>query len=274
MPLARFVREVARQTATNRMGDVAAQLAFHSLLALFPFLIFLLTILGLLPIDGLSREILRILRHVMPHEASQILERIVHQLVQPHAKLFAVSLLGAMVLASNGMTALTGALNRAYSVEETRSWVRVRLQSLAVTVAAALLLTVAAVALLIGPRLVAWIADWFGLGGMIVIVWRRLRWPAIVLAMSLLLAMVYWACPDVRQRFRLLTPGSLVAVPLWIACSLAFDLYVTHLGTFDKTYGALGAVVVLLVWIYLSSFIVLIGGEMNAVLERWSREGR
>lgn len=265
--LGRFLREVWREILHDELLDIAGQLAYSSLLALFPFLIFLTTMLGFLPIHGVAERLLADLRAVLPAGALPVVEETVRGVVSDQKPwLLALSIAGSVWVASGGIGALTTGLNHCFDVRETRSWVHVRLRAIAITLGATILLIVIAVAFMIGPALVERAAAFLGLDRLVAIVWAWLRWPAAVVAMSVLLAVLYWACPNVDQPFRLFTVGSLFAVPAWIGVSLLFNLYVTHLGSFNKTYGALGTAVVLLIWIYLSALIVLIGGEMNAVL--------
>jgi membrane protein len=275
MTLARFFSELYHETIANQLFDVAAQLAYNALLGLFPFIIFLITVLAFLPLKGAADELARLIHEIAPTEAAPLLDQTMRAVVtNRHGRLLAVSLVGSMWAASSGVAALTSALNRAYDTRETRSWFRVRLQSLVITLFSVVMLVVGAVALLVGPGVVEHLAEWFHLGSLPLTLYYWLRWPSIVVVMSLMLAVLYWACPNLHQRFRLLTPGSVVAIPLWIGVSLGFNAYVNTLGSgsINRTYGALGAGVVLMLWIYLSSLIVLLGGEMNAILERASPE--
>jgi membrane protein len=274
MSLRRFLHELVHEILEHRLIDVAAQLAYNSILALFPFLIFLFTILAFLPVQGAADEILEVVHHTMPGQAAELVDATVNGVVRnPSPRLLAISLVGSIWAAGGGVAALTSALDLVYAAPETRSWLRVRAQSLLVTLLATVLVIVATVGMVIGPHLVERISSWVGLGGVAAAAWRWLRWPSTVLAMSLLLAMLYWACPNVRRRFRIITPGSVIAIPVWIGVSELFSLYVSHFGSFNKTYGTLGAGVVLLTWIYLTGLIVLVGGAMNAIIERAAPEG-
>lgn len=270
--LRRFLVEVGRGIRRDELIDIAGQLAYSSLLALFPFLIFLATVLGFLPIHGVTERLLSDLRRVMPPGVAPLVEDTVRGVVaNQNGWLLALSIAGSLWAASGGIGALTTALDHCFGVRETRAWLHVRLRSIGITIGATFLLAVMAVTFMIGPALVEKASAYLGLGQVVAIAWAWLRWPAAVVAMSVLLAMLYWACPDVDQPFRLFTAGSLFAVPAWIGVSLLFNLYVTHLGSFNRTYGALGTAVVLLIWIYVSGLIVLVGGEMNAVLWRGRR---
>jgi membrane protein len=268
-----FLGAVARTAVRDGIVDLAAQLAYYGILSLFPFTAFLVTLLGFLPIAGLEDEIFRILGAMMPIEAAALFEGTVRGLVTVRrGGVLALSVVGSVVAASGGVSALITALDRAYGVAETRSWVRLRATALGITLVAAVLIVVATVALIIGPDWAHRAGAWFGLEGIVDPVWRWLRWPAILVAISSLLAFLYWACPDVDHQFRYLTPGSVAGVLLWVVASLGFSAYATRLGNYNRTYGALAAGIVLLTWIYISSLIVLLGGVMNAVV--WCASGR
>ena len=274
MSLRHFFREMAKEIVDNRLTDVAAQLAYNAILALFPFLIFIVTILGFLPIKGVTEEILGVMHRMLPGDSASLIDGTVHGVVDAqHGRLLAISIVGSMWAASGGVQSFSTALNHTYRARETRSWIRVRAQSLLITIVGSVLLIVATTALLIGPQLVEKVSGWVGLGSLVATVWSWFRWPSTVVAMSCLLALMYWACPNVKQKFRFVTPGSVMAVPVWIGVSLLFNIYVTRLASFNRTYGALGAGVVLLIWIWISGFIVLIGGTMNAVIEGHSIDG-
>jgi membrane protein len=228
-------------------------------------------VVAFLPIHGLEVELLRLVREALPTESAALLDGTVRGVVRtPNGRLLALSLAGTTWAATGGVNALTHALNRAYGVRETRAWLRVRLRAMAITLLAAALVIVGTLSLLVGPSLVDRAATLLHLGAGPARVYAWLRWPSIVLTVWLALALLYWACPNVPQRFRSVMPGAALAVPLWIALSLAFNLYLDHLGagTFDRTYGALGAGMVLLVWLYLVASIVLVGGMLNAVVVR------
>jgi membrane protein len=263
-----------REIIEDGLGDMSAQLAYNAVLSLFPFLIFLVTIIAYLPVRGLADQMLDTVRPLMPEATMPFVEHTVNGVVREQKRGLLLLSLGVSIwAASGGVVALTKGLNSAYDVVETRSWLRVRARSILIMLAATVLLIVAMTALMIGPHLIERVSALLGLGRIVAVAWRLLRWPATLLAMSTLLGMFYWACPNLKQPFRLLTPGSLAAVPAWVAVSLGFNAYVGHLGTFNKTYGTLGAGMVLLTWIYLTGFIVLIGGEINALVAQWREQG-
>lgn len=268
-----FLLDLQASISRNQTFDLAAQLAYWSILALFPFAIFTLTLLGFIPLEGLDRQLMDFIYRAMPGDAARLVDQTIHEIVgKQRGWLLVLSLLGALWSASGGVSATVTALNRAYEVAETRGFLRRKLVALGMTLSGSVMIAVALVSLMLGPGLVRQGADLLGLGGVINPVWDRVwawvRWPLVVSALMLMMAIFYYFLPNVKQRFRLISPGAICGVLLWIGASLLFGAYVSNFGSYAKTYGALGAVVVLLTWLYLSGFIVILGGEINASLDR------
>jgi membrane protein len=269
LSLKQFARELWGQISRNRTFDLAAQFAYWSLLALFPFAIFLLTIIGYIPLHGLDSQLLEVIHGVMPAQAASLFERTLHEVIgRQRGWLLAFALVGSVWSATGGMASTLTALNRAYGVEETRPWWKRKLLCIAMTIGAALLMIVSTAALLIGPALVHNAMALLDLGGAFDVVWRWIRWPIVVVGLLFAIALVYYFLPNVKQKFRIITPGALVSVGLWMILSFAFNVYVSHFHAYAKTYGTLGAAVVLMTWLYLTGLVIILGGEINAVFDR------
>lgn len=269
LTLKQFARELWGQISRNRTFDLAAQFAYWSLLALFPFAIFLLTIIGYIPLHGLDSQLLEVIHDVMPAEAALLFKHTIHEVIgRQRGWLLAFALVGSVWSATGGMASTLTALNRAYGVQETRPWWKRKLLCIAMTVGAALLMIVSTVALIIGPTLVHNTMAAFGLDGVFGAVWRWIRWPLVISGLLFALALVYYFLPNVKQKFRFITPGALISVGLWMILSFAFNLYVSHFHAYAKTYGTLGAAVVLMTWLYLTGLVIILGGEINAVFDR------
>lgn len=265
-----FVHRLGTEIVKDHVFDIAAELAFWSLLATFPFLIMVLTIIGYLPLHGASEELTATLYRVMPQQAAALVDHTLHEVVgRARGGLLVVSMLGALWSASGGIGAAMTALNRAYDVPDRNSYLRAKARSLVVTLAAAALSVLAAFLVLVGPAIGHLLARWWGLGPAVRVVWQVARWTVAVLSMQLVLALLYYFLPNVKNnRFRFITPGAVVAVFGWLVVSALFNLYVSHFSVYAKTYGTLGAAVVLLLWLYLTGFMIVLGGEINAILDR------
>ena len=269
------IAELYSAVRRNQPFDLAAQIAFWSLLALFPFAIFVLTILGYLRIAGLESELFLFAGQVLPSDAVRLIQSTLGEVThRQHGLLLWAALFAALWSASSGVRGLLVALNRAHDVEETRSFIHIKLLAIAITLATALLLAVAMAGFLIGPELGQTLWRWLGLGKFSHHLWHVIRWPIVLWALTALLAAVYYFLPNQKQRFRLVTLGSTVAVALWLGVSWLFRWYVSHVGSFTRTYGTLGAAVMLLVWLYLSGVAGILGGEINALGHRRSGQRR
>lgn len=263
-----FFKQLSQSVSKNQTFDLGAQLAYWSLLSLFPFAMFLLTIMGYMPLHGLDRELMSFVYSAMPHDAAKLIESTLQEIVgKQRGWLLLAALGGAAWSAAGGVGATITALNRAYNVEETRPWWKIKLMSIGLVFGGAVLIIISLCGLLIGPDIAHKIFAWVGLGGFFDTVWKYLRWPVVIVAMMFMLALTYYLLPNVKQKFRFITPGAVVAVLLWAGASLAFNAYVAHFGSYAKTYGALGTAVVLMTWLYISGLVVILGGEINAILD-------
>jgi membrane protein len=253
----------------------AAQLAYYFLFALFPFFLFLTTLVGYLPIPNLLDRIMEILAPLLAGDALRLVQENLYQLVTGNrGGLLSFGILAALWTSSSALTALIDSLNRAYDVVEGRAWWKVRLVAIVLTVGLSVFLVAALVLLTFGPLLGGWIADLVGLGQVFTWVWNVLRWPVIAALLIVAIASVYYFAPDVEQEWKWITPGSVFAIIGWLLTSLGFAVYVNRFGSYNATYGTIGAVIVLLTWMYLSGLVILIGGEINAEIEHASHDGK
>ena len=264
-----FAREFVRGFMRNEVLDLAAQVAYFAILALFPFAMFVLTLMGFIPLRGLEHEVTDALYQVAPPGVGTLVESTLREILEKQRGWLLVStLLFGLWTAAGGVASLTTALNRAYGVAETRPFWRVRVRALAVTLVGVVAAIVATTAMLVGPELLREAWRFFGFSNGFDRLWASLRWPVALLAMTSMVAFMYYVLPNVRQRRRDILPGSIVAVIGWIAASLGFRLYVAHFAKYARTYGALGTVVVLLLWLYIWGLMAIVGGQVNAILDR------
>jgi membrane protein len=267
----RVIAEIKRDDCLSR----AAQLAYYFLFALFPFFLFLTTLLGYLPIPNLLDRLLDMLGQMLPGDALQLVQENVRDLVlNQRGGLLSFGILAALWTSSSALTAIIDSLNRAYDVDEGRPFWKVRGLAILLTIGLSAFLIVSLILLTFGPQIGAWVADLFGLGRVFELSWNILRWPVIVGFMILAMAFLYYMAPDVEQQWQWITPGSTCAVIGWLLTSLGFAFYVNKFGSYNATYGSIGAVIVLLTWMYLTGLFVLIGGEINAEIEHAAQDGK
>jgi membrane protein len=261
------IRHAVLAFRDDDMATYAAALAFHLLLALFPFVIFLLTLLGAAGLAAFFDQLLGQARSTLPAEAFAVLDEGIAEIRgRPRDGLLSASILFALWAASAGMRALTNALNVAYDVPETRPlWQRYPL-SVLYTIGLAALVLLTALARLVGPQVVERLAGRFGLASVVAPLWTWARWPAVVALLLLVVALIYYLGPNVAQPFRYVTPGSVTAVAVWILASAAFSAYVERFGSYGTTYGSLGGIIVLLLYFFVSGAVLLFGAEINATI--------
>lgn len=268
-------RRVAREISNDNVSGRAAQLAYYFLFSLFPFLLFLIALLGYVPVPNLLDQIMSLLSTVLPGEAQTLVRDTVHDLVtNQKGGLLSFGIVVALWTASAAVAAIADSLNRAYGVTEGRPFWKVRGIAILLTVALAVMLIASMVLIMFGPQLGHLIAAKVGLGAAFDIAWNVLRWPVILFLLILATAVVYYFAPDVEQDWKWITPGSVLAVVAWILASLAFSYYVNNFGNYNATYGSIGAVIVLLTWMYLTGFFLLVGGEINAEIENAAPHGK
>jgi membrane protein len=264
-----------RAIADDAITDIAAQLSYYFLFALFPFLLFLATLTAYLPLHGAVDALIERLQFVMPPEALTVVQGHMEMLLHnARPKLLTLGLGVTLWTASRGVDALRKGLNLAYDVPESRPFWWTQLLAIGMTVTGAVLILVAFAGFVLGGNVGEALAERAGIHEQFALVWSWLRWPFTAMVVMLAAALSYYALPDVKQKFRYITPGSVTATGLWLATTWGFTRYVELFGRFDVTYGSIGGVVVLLLWLYLTGLVFLLGGEVNAVIEHQSVEGK
>jgi membrane protein len=272
-------KELAKRAASEVVADnclnLAAQLAYYFFLALFPALLFLVAIVSFIPVQGLLEMITSTLARVAPGEVITIIQDQVLKIAHDqNSGLLTLGLLGTIWSTSSGVDAIISTLNEAYDIQEGRPWWRVKLTAIGLTLALAVFVVLAFALLLIGPTLAEKVASWFYLGPAFVWSWKILQWPVVFGLVALAIAIIYYYAPDAEQEWIWITPGSVLATVLWLLTSLGFKFYVSHFASYNATYGAIGGVIVLMLWFYVSSLAVLVGAELNAEIEHASPYGK
>jgi membrane protein len=266
------LKRTIREFRDDNLTDWAAALTYYSVLSLFPALIALVAILGLVASEGTIDALLEIVGDVGPDSAVETFRGPVERVVNGDSGAgvaLVVSLFVALWTASGYIGAFIRASNAIYAVEEGRSFWKLRPFQVAVALAMVLLLAVVLIAIVLTGPLARSVGDVLGVSHAAVTAWNFAKWPILMLVVVTMLAFLYYAAPNVRQpSFRWLTPGSVLAVGVWVLASIAFGIYVANFGSYNKTYGALGGAVVFLIWLWLSNVAVLLGAELNAEIER------
>src|SRR5262245_48166686 len=254
---------------------LAAQLAYYFFFALFPALLFLVALASYFPLTTLIDDLLRAMNGFMPPEALQLItDQMLKISGDREGGLLTLGMLLAVSSSSAAMVAIIDTLNAAYDVEEGRPWWKVRLMAILLTIAVAIFILVSFALVLVGPTMATSLADTMNLGPAFEWTWKILQCPVLFALASLGIALIYYFAPDVQQEWIWLTPGSFFATTLWLAASLGFKYYVANWGNYTETYGLLGAVMILLLWFYISGLVILVGAEMNAEIEHASPHGK
>ena len=246
----------------------AAELAFFWFLAIFPALLFVVALASSLPVQHLIDVVVNSLARVAPGDVLVLVrEQLVQIALGPPRGLLTLSLLGALWSSSSAMTAIIDTLNQAYHVKEGRSWWRVRLLAVGLTVVLIAFALIAVALVMIGPKLAEDLENSLGVPLRFAWLWAIAEWPLVFGLVVTALGWVYYFAPDVRRRWAWITPGAIAATLLWMLASLGFKWYAGHFGEYQKTYGAIGGVIVALLWLYASGLAILIGAELNAAIE-------
>jgi YihY family inner membrane protein len=264
------VKRTFKEFRIDNLSDWAAALTYYSVLSIFPAL---LVLISLIDLTGQSTipALLNNLDQVAPGSVNDILRDAITNLQRTQGSAGIVALVGlaaALWSASAYVAAFMRASNAIYDVPEGRPvWKTVPIR-LGVTVLVMLLLTVSAFAVVATGGLADRIGRLLGIGKAAVTAWDIAKWPVLLLLVSFMFALLYWASPNAKQGFRWVTPGGILAVVVWVVASVAFALYVANFSSYNKTYGSLAGVIIFLVWLWISNIAILLGAELNAELER------
>ncbi|MEN2465228.1 YihY/virulence factor BrkB family protein [Ornithinibacillus sp. FSL M8-0202] len=262
-----FIKKLIGRILEVEAFGLAAQLAYFFLLSLFPLLVVLITLVGYLPID--TSVLIRILSSVAPPDSMQLIETNVEQLVsQQNGHLLSIGIIGTLWVASNGINAIMRVFNRSYEVEEDRFFLISRLIAIVLTIAMIGVIVIAILLPVLGRMIGVYLFSFFGLSEDFLTVWEMLRWVVTSVVFFIVFLFLYKFAPNIKVYFRDAFWGALFATIAWQLSSYAFSYYVSNLGNYSTTYGSLGAVITLMIWFYLSAFIVIIGGILNATISK------
>ncbi|HEX5368582.1 MAG TPA: YihY/virulence factor BrkB family protein [Dehalococcoidia bacterium] len=276
----KLVLQIYHEVSEDDLSGGAAELAYRFTLALFPFFIFLAALGGFVAsafhIQNPTDQIMNQLGDSLPKDTASVLRTQLGSVIESHnAGLLSIGIVGALWSASSGIGALMKTMDRIFEVDETRSMVQRYAIALGLTVLGAGLMVVAFALFFTGQVYGPQIAGNIGLQGEAATAFTLARWPIAVAMILIAVAFLYWQAPNTDVALRWVTPGALFFAVVWLVATYLFGLYVSHFGSYNATYGALGGVVVLLVWLYLTGFVILLGAEIDSVLEqRYAEESK
>jgi membrane protein len=271
--------ELAKRTIKDFVADnglgLAAQLAYYFFFALFPAILVGLSLASFFPLERFLDRVVSTLAGVVPGDIITIVQDQIRMLSEAgHGGILTFGLLVALWSSSAAMVGLIDAFNRAYDIEEARPWWKVRLLAIALTIALAAFVLMSFALVLVGPMAAEHLARVTGLGPVFAWTWKILMWPLILALVSFGTGLVHYFAPDAEQRWVWITPGAVLTTILWLLASLGFKLYVSNFASYTETYGAIGGVMVLLLWFYITGLVMLVGAELNAEIERASPYGK
>jgi membrane protein len=267
-----LIKRTANETWDDDCLGLAAQLAYYFILALFPALLFLLALASFFPIDRVTDEVMRGLATVAPPDVVTLITEQMRRISESdQGGLLTLGILGALWSSSSALVGLIGALNTAYDIKEGRAWWKVRLLAMGLTIALAIFVLISSTLVIAGPEIASRLAQTLGLGAIFTWTWNILQWPFALMLVITALALVYYYGPDARQEWVWFSPGAALATLLWLGISLGFRAYLQYAADYNATYGTIGGVIIMLLWLYLSGFAILVGAELNAEIELASR---
>ena len=270
-----LLKRTVRETLADNGLGLAAQLAYYFFLALFPALLFLIALATFLPAGDVVGRVVSTLRGVAPPDVLDIIRSQLEQITSGQSGGILTFGIGAALWTSSAaMVAIIDALNRAYDVKDGRPWWQQRLLAVLLTIGVALFILVSFGLVVAGPQLAEYLAAQMGLGAAFEWTWKILQWPVVFGLIVTAVGLIYYVAPDVDQDYVWITPGALVATLLWLLGSLAFRFYVVNFGSYNETYGAIGGVMVLLTWLYMTGLAIVVGAEMNAEIEHAAAHGK
>ena len=268
LSLGELARRVFRRSREDEILERAAALSYYFVFALIPTLLFLTTLLGLLPAFNLMPQLLSYVDRVLPRDAASLLKRTLAEVVTAASgQLFSIGVLAAVLGASSGMVSIMRALNVAYGITDTRGWLRRRLVAFAMTLGFSVFILTAMLMLVFGERIGETIGDSFGLDSLWTRAWRLLQWPIVAFLGLTGLTLVYYLAPAAQRRWCWITPGSTVALVSWLVMSLGLRFYVSRFANYNATYGSIGGVILLMLWLYWSGVALLVGAEIDSAID-------
>src|SRR5437868_9848101 len=253
---------------------MAAALSYYFVMSLFPALIFLSAVVAYLPLPDLFNQAITLMSRFVPPDSMGVVKKVLSDVITPNRGAFlSFGILGTLWAASGGVSACMEALNIAYDVEEERPFWKTRPLAVGLTLLIGTLLLVALVVMIVGPRFGEWLSAKLHMSTLFALAWPYIHWTVSVGFAILAVEFLYYLAPNVKQRFWATLPGAVLSVACWIGLSYLLGIYFRSFANFNKTYGTLGAAVALMVWLYWTGFVMLVGAELNAELAKKTEQG-
>ena len=275
LELARTAQANAQRNKRRRLPGSGRPTRLLLLPRTISAILFLVALASFFPLTNFIGQAVTALRPFAPAEVLNFLEEQLRRLSNANScGILTLGILGAIWSSSAAVVAIIGSLNRAYDIDEGRPWWKVRLTAIGLTLALAATILVAFSLIVVGPTVAEHLTASFGFGAVFEWTWRILQWPLAFFLVSTAVGLVYYFAPDAEQDWVWITPGAILGTLLWVIVSLAFKVYVANFADYNATYGAVGGVIVLLLWFYISGLAILVGAEMNAEIEHASPYGK
>jgi membrane protein len=259
----KFFMKMIKRIEVDDVTGLSAQLAYFFLLSVFPLLIFLVSLLPYLPLS--EADILNAVRSYAPSESMALIQENLNEIMYGDGKLLSFGIIASIWSASNGINAIVRAFNKAYGVVENRSYFKARGMSIMLTIAMIFVFVIALLLPVFGKQIGVFLTSQLGWSDEFLHIWNAMRWVISSLILFVVLTILYWIAPNKKMSCLSVIPGSMSATLGWSLVSFAFSFYVDEFANYTSTYGSLAGIIVLLVWFYLSGFIIIIGGQINAV---------
>ncbi|SIS22481.1 YihY family inner membrane protein [Bacillus velezensis] len=262
-----FIKELFARFSLHEGQSKSAELAYFFLLSLFPLMIFMLTLTAYLPIS--AEDVLGAVDQYAPDSAMSMVKSITEQTLNKRSGgLLSFGIIAVIWSASNGMNAIVRAFNHAYEVEENRSFIIIRLTSIFLTIAMVVTILIALLLPVFGREIGMLAADFIGASDLFLQVWSVVRWGISPLILLIVFTALYIFAPNKRLSLRFVLPGAVFAATGWIIVSMLFSFYVGTFANYSATYGSIGGIIVLMIWFYLTGTLLILGGEINALLHK------
>ncbi len=271
------VRELGRRVWSevndDEVTDRAAALSYYFLFALFPALLFLTALLGYLPVEGLQERLLAYARDVLPADAASTMERTLTEIVtERRGGLLSIGVLAALWASSNGMASVMSTMNKVWGVAEQRSWWWRRLLAIGLTLGFSAFIIGSLLLMVFGGVIGGAVANTFGFGDVFKVLWNAISIPLVIVCALFGIELIYYVAPAGPRQWQWITPGAALALASWLAMSFGLRLWVSKFADYSATYGSIGGVILLMLWLYLTSVVLLVGAELDAEIEAAARQ--